>query len=534
MLYRFIIVDDEYYVRQSVIHCIDWEAEGFVFAGEMESAAQTMEFLESNAVDLIVTDVAMPNESGLSLISQVGQKYPSIRFIVLSGYSNFEFTKEAFLRGAANYLLKPVDHSELRVTLAKIKEALDGENARLLLQLRGDNEASQQMFEKNRYSLYSLLDGIPSEEANQLLFSAGLYPEKSGIVCVFDIASVDMTNSGYWERHSKRFQLRRMAEEYFSHAMKLIISADTFDRSVLLLKTSASESVMDKVLHDFGIFFRQSTGMSIVVGFSSKVLCTTEGISEGYRHALELFRLRILYGTDFNALRSTFSTHEEIEKIVSRCEEIKNAMNAGDEAAVRQLLDEIFQQMKEKYLSIGAIELVINSLLFLVINYSVTHRLQYFNVKNNWAAHSGSDLLNSGLPMSHIQEKFEQLFLAILAQLHTPKSVTFIERLVKEAQIMIANNYPTENLGLNSIASALLISPSYLSRSFKRQVGKNITQYIAETRIDQAKKLLCTTDKRVGEIASEVGYNDAYYFSKQFKKITRCSPSEFRGKARLL
>ena len=102
-------------------------------------------------------------------------------------------------------------------------------------------------------------------------------------------------------------------------------------------------------------------------------------------------------------------------------------------------------------------------------------------------------------------------------------------RLITKAKKYIMEHYLRE-IGLNEVASELNISPGYFSTIFKQYTGTCFTDYVTEIKIDQAKKLLRESEHKIYEISEMLGYQNAYYFSKVFKKVTGMTPSEFSGK----
>ena len=107
-MYRFLIVDDEYYIRRHIRCCIPWEDYDFQYAGEASNVYQAMEFLEHNAVELILLDISMPGQSGMDLLKLLDEeKHPRPHVIILTGFATFEYAREALKFGVSDYLLKP-------------------------------------------------------------------------------------------------------------------------------------------------------------------------------------------------------------------------------------------------------------------------------------------------------------------------------------------------------------------------------------------------------------------------------------------
>lgn len=128
-MYRVLIVDDEPEIRHGLRLKVDWEALGLSIAGEAENGSEALARLETEAFDILVTDMNMPVMDGTVLLDACSELYPSLRLIVLSGYEDFRYTKAAVKSRARDYLLKPVARDELIQVLTKLKQELDAERA---------------------------------------------------------------------------------------------------------------------------------------------------------------------------------------------------------------------------------------------------------------------------------------------------------------------------------------------------------------------------------------------------------------------
>jgi two-component system response regulator YesN len=126
---EILLVDDEAYVTNSLEKTIPWDSIGVKSVYQAASAFEALELLEENAIDIVVTDIAMPDMSGLELIREIGQRWPNVKCILLTGHSDFEYAKKAVQLQAFDYILKPVNDDEFMKTVAGAIEALKDEAA---------------------------------------------------------------------------------------------------------------------------------------------------------------------------------------------------------------------------------------------------------------------------------------------------------------------------------------------------------------------------------------------------------------------
>lgn len=167
-MYRFLIVDDEYYIRQHIRCCIPWEDYDFQYAGEASNVPQAMEFLEHNAVELILLDISMPGQSGMDLLKLLDEKKrPHV--IILTGFATFEYAREALKYGVSDYLLKPIKPETLTAAITSLKAELDreGNRTKALLQLEWTSTVIEQETRRNFFR--SLYTGHIPDRAEELL-----------------------------------------------------------------------------------------------------------------------------------------------------------------------------------------------------------------------------------------------------------------------------------------------------------------------------------------------------------------------------
>ena len=124
-MYRMILVDDEAIIREGISSCVPWEDNGFFLAGVFEHGQQALEYIEQNPVDVVLSDINMPRMNGLELSRILGERFPEITVILLTGYDDFEYAQEAVRNQVREFLLKPITQNELSKVISTIKEELD-------------------------------------------------------------------------------------------------------------------------------------------------------------------------------------------------------------------------------------------------------------------------------------------------------------------------------------------------------------------------------------------------------------------------
>ncbi len=124
-MHRVVLIDDEPWSREVVKALGAWEKLGFEIAGEAEDGNSGLARIEELQPDVVITDMRMPGLDGVGLLKTMGERYPELKIIVISGYDDFVYLKQAVASRATDYLLKPIDPDELNAALAKCAGELD-------------------------------------------------------------------------------------------------------------------------------------------------------------------------------------------------------------------------------------------------------------------------------------------------------------------------------------------------------------------------------------------------------------------------
>lgn len=139
-MYKVLLVDDEERVTQGMARFVPWEETGFSVVGCATSVARALVFVEKEPVDLVITDIQMPVQSGLDLIRLMKPTYPQTKYVILSAYSEFSYAQEALRLGAFDYLTKPINFGQMKTLLLKLREQLDAERR------RGEGNDTRELF----------------------------------------------------------------------------------------------------------------------------------------------------------------------------------------------------------------------------------------------------------------------------------------------------------------------------------------------------------------------------------------------------
>jgi two-component system, response regulator YesN len=160
-MYKVLIADDEPLILEGIESIINWEEMGLEIVGKVLDGSEAIKVAERTKVDIIITDIKMPVMDGLELIRTVRDKGLNSKFVILSGYNDFEYVKKAITLGIENYLLKPVNKDEMKSTLINTIEKIENELLQKIHQREDMNVLKQNLLYRwvtNAISIDELLD----------------------------------------------------------------------------------------------------------------------------------------------------------------------------------------------------------------------------------------------------------------------------------------------------------------------------------------------------------------------------------------
>lgn len=526
-MYRFLIVDDEYYIRQHIRFCIPWEDYGFQFAGEAANVPQALDFLQSNPVELMILDISMPGQSGIDLLKLMEpENRPHI--IILTGFATFEYARDALKYKVADYLLKPVKAEDLSAAVVSLKECLDQENRQknAVQQLEWTNAAIRQESQRNFFS--SLYSGQIPAGSGEILERYGISLNCPYHVFVLDSLPENRKEEQYVQRLSDRQLMNRYVEQLLAKEIFFLMTQDGYGRTVVLLKDQAGFSPKDGLLSPLQDIIKEHSGLLLLAGYGISAAGNAEAIMAAYQNALQFFWLRSIYGQDADVMKSQFPSISVLDRLAALNIRLDLCLSGKQEEGAKQVLDEIFLLLKQYLFPFQALESEIVSLVGIAIRYGAKMHLEFLQDNGKKTSFSCLELIQSGLCLEEIQDKIFRLFVSLM---HTGEREDryLIKELVSQAAKIIDRDFAKSSLSLDGIAAELLVSPSYLSRSFSKIQGMSITVYLTKCRMEHAGELLKTTSLSIAQISEQCGYGDLFYFSRRFKAFWGIPPSKYRS-----
>lgn len=540
---KIFLAEDEVVVRETIKRMIPWEELGFELVGEAADGEMALPLLIRQQPDLLITDIKMPFMDGLTLARLAKKEIPGLKVVILSGYDDFNYAKQAIGIGVEDYLLKPITKNALIERLSEIRSRYEHEKTQKEYYEKFQRE--MQAYEKNssRDFFEALVDG--SMDMMEVYKRA----EKLGLDIVAEAYNVliftmncDEDFSGQRDEYSSwEAESLELLENFFAgHSSAMLFRSNIFSYGVLLKgqRETIEENTRACVDEIRKILSRQDGRREwfLVVGQSVERLSQ---IQKSYHTASRAFSQRYLY--DENILY--YDEMETMEHPGGQAETEDNAylqkvdVNALNPAILQKFLSNGLQEetenfVKDYFYAIGQEpmeSLVFRNYVILNVRFSVISFIKGLGCDTNEMESADTEevLAESGKNMeSAIAYAKKMISQAI--EIRDQNSGNKNRSILKTAVDFIDSHYMEEDISLNTVANVANVSSNHFSALFSQNMGQTFIEYLTTLRMNKAKELLRCTGMRSSEIAGEIGYKDAHYFSYLFKKTQGMTPSDYR------
>lgn len=538
---KIFLAEDEVIVRETIKRMIPWENLGFELVGEAADGEMALPLLIRQQPDLLITDIKMPFMDGLTLARLAKKEVPGLKVVILSGYDDFNYAKQAINIGVEDYLLKPITKNALIERLTEIRSRYEDEKTQREYYEKFHRE--MQAYEKNssRDFFEALVSGsldmmevykraeklgldIVAESYNVLIFTMNCNEDFSG------------QREGYssWEAESLE-----MLEKFFTgHPFAMLFRSNVFSYGVLIKgeKNSIRENTRICVEEIRKIFDRKEDNKEWFVAVGESVERLSQ-IQKSYHSASRAFSQRylydgkVLYYDEMLAMEKKDVTNDDSEYLQ------KVDVNALNPTILQKflsngLLEETENFVQDYFYAIGQEPMesvVFRSYVILNVRFSVLSFLKELGCDTKTLEPEDTEeiLAESGRNTESTIAYAEKLVSQAI-QLRDRNSGNKNRSILKTAVDFIDQHYMEEDMSLNKAANVANVSANHFSALFSQNMGQTFIEYLTSLRMDKAKEYLRCTGMRSSEIAGEVGYKDAHYFSYLFKKTQGMTPSDYR------
>lgn len=517
---RIFLVDDDKIIRLGIRKVIEKSDLNCTIIGETSDGELALQELQSiEDIDLIITDIRMPVMDGLELIREIRKFNTVVRIIVLSGFDDFKYVRNAFMDGAVDYVLKPINKEEFLNLLKKLKSDIENDNKEKGQLVEYHNLYMEKTINKLLHNKYKKLEDIEEKVAQ-----IGIKTEGSFAVMIlqadnsYKVLKKQVTYESTLENaFIKLTNLFRLDTNYKFYSY---VSYD----SIVILVEGDKSPVGKEVFNKYHLYIKNTPlndKLTFTLGVSN-IFNHISDASTAYEEAKKASDARFYFG------KNTFITYEQVEKnylepTINSGELIRDlamAYELCDYMKVKDELERIFNCMHgiEPTEYRNRIKMIIERLLFQMkdfqeavqlCDFDYEYFIQYVNTEDELKIHL---LITSQSIIEYMKRERDK------------RSKKRIEMAKKFVEL-----HYSEPITLNQVADYVELNASYFSSLFKKETGKNFSDYLLNCRINIAKNLLLDPTIKVYEIGNKVGYEDVVSFGRAFKKKIGMSPKEYRN-----
>ncbi len=511
---RIMIVEDEDNIREGIQSLLDWKEEGFEPPVMFSGAIEALQYLETEKVDVVITDIYMPVLNGLEFIRMIREENRICDIIILTGHDRFEFAQEAVTLGVKRYLLKPVSPEKLKLVLAEIKADI-AERMKLMDWIAIAEKQLEENLPVMKNQFWNDLLGDCFEDSAEIKLrarKASIRLPEGEVTCIairYFHQALTVT---------QEVALRQIADEIlgenvvyqlpFEGTELIIFEGRLFQFKLEIMKESVA----------------QNLGIQVCFGVSTmgKGILTVSRLAreavEAAKSIRDLKEVYYLYYTDIAPRRSAekkypYSDEKQIIDMLRFHEDF-------DE----KIFSDFFQKVMPPRYSMEVSRIML---------------LQLLVAMGRTADDMGVDVLEEFKNTENSIQKFEgteQAFLYMAESMIRKKCKSNrrdVEIMIEQVKNIVNEDLSNPDLSVACLADRLGLTPNYLSRVFRSVTKETCIEYITKVRMDAAKEMLDHTELKSYMIAQETGYKNPNYFSALFKKYTGMSPKEYRERGKM-
>ena len=537
MILRLLIAEDELWLRKRLVSTIDWSSYGISEVYEAEDGGEALEIALKEKPDIVITDIRMPELSGIDLMKKLNENSIFSKMIVVSGYDDFEYAQGALRMGAINYLLKPVDEEELLDSVKRCVEELKKEKNKETV-FDKQSAASEMLMEHIYEDLIFETSEKRTEELLQKLSRKEIgFPFQSAAVVnmqvreytffVNDKVKSDMWSVYQWLRRNLQEDCYECQYLYMRGSqIVLLLFGDDLEAKFMERVENWVQLILEALQKELNISLFMAAG-DVTDDFS--------GIHRSYEMAQKKIKEKRAEEKRILALRNQ-ETEQELNtrfddvygeydfKLLIK--EIRNGDSEKAQTELQAILQSSYRRlqsadmMKLQLFYMNFINRIAGACLPECEAYADELAMQCMTVMRE-LIYIGSDTIVT--EMWDCLRKFVEKLVEVYQENNGKRKHWMIDQVLQ----YVEENYNTA-LSTRDIAGRFFMNTSYFSKLFHEQMGCTFSNYLINVRVEKAKMMLTQTNMKLYDIAEAVGYTNVQYFSTIFKEKEGLTPSAFR------
>lgn len=537
---KVFLVEDEVVIRNGIKKGINWEQEGFIFTGEASDGEVAYPLIKKARPDILITDIKMPFMNGLELSRMLKKEFPDMKILILSGYNEFDYAKQAITIGVTDYLLKPISAEQLLEEIKKVAVTIQKEREEREL-LKKYEENMQENLEYEKYEFLTRILAHRLSVTETLEEGKRLDMDLSAPLYNMILLKVSSTSDGK-EVQEQLIEVYSDVEKYLEEQNGIYYFRRGIEGWVLLCLSETEEQMNRKIeLLERGI-------KEIIDAYSSKIeyfggigtpISRLRDLKESFSEAERVFAYRYL--KEWNQMIGCKEFSEgaaaikEDETLNLKTLSVDNLdrkvtegfLKTGLKGEVTHFVDDYFESLGKNNVQ----SLLFRQYVTMDVYLSAVTMLEQLGYGSEELVKRCGDFQTMEAVFATVDKTKEYLKEVLEAAINLREAVSKqkYNTLLADAKSYIEKNYDNESISLNTVAASVNLSPSHFSTIFSQEMGQTFIEFLTQVRMEKAKELLRTSSMKTTEIAFAVGYKDSHYFSYLFKKTQKCTPREFRS-----
>ena len=531
---RIMIVDDMPIFLEYLRGCIDWNSYGFEICCEAHDGKEALEKIDEYYPDVVLTDITMPYINGLELAEMITEKYEDISVILITGNNEFEYARKAVKIGVCDYIVKPFEKEELILSLLKLQDNIGKavENADVSSELEKNSEQLKSLIyagvgalsEKETEAL-----GLFYEDREKLQAALNAGEETGFLLSLVRFEFKEVAQKGdntvenliNWEK-----LIAKMLEDKLDIDGAFRVFHD-YENNIVVIMRFDDKSQLDSYkgyeFADIVQVVKNQLGIDCAVG-----LIKAEGISKikmSYEKLLGLLSKKSAgQFYDFRGSEDSFM-HGSLEAILRLNKDLETLQEDDAEEAINELWSNIKFINESGEIAEGTGGFTEMNILSSAVSILMTNIISSgFSIEKIYGdSFSPEKFIAQGETPEKMKENVIALYRKRI-EFEKVKKESKTHDIASAAKKYIEDNFANSELSIADISETLCVNQTYLRKMFKSQMDMTLTEYITHFRMQEAKKLITTTDEKLTVVAEKVGFSDVSYFSNVFKKYYGISP----------
>lgn len=498
-MFKVLIVDDEPFIRLGLKKMINWEEEGFSIIGEARNGVEALNIVNTESIDLIITDISMPKMDGISFINKLRKYNKNVKIVFLTGYREFEYAKQGIRLGIKEYLLKPINPSELLSVLRNIKEVLEDELA-----------IEKALDEVNNKEIIDIIQG----KNNNINMIRKYFTKEYVNICRVEIEDFDdiaekWIGNGYYYNNIRN--IKDNIENCLGNDC-IFLEGELGSYYLIFQSNINNVNLVESQQKIDNITLVDNIKIKITVGHWVK--------SEEIYLSYKTIRCKTKEKQDINN-----KVGIRINEIISKENErmLIDYTIEGNKSAI-EVVEYISKEIRDKKIDTYIVSLALQNIIEKILNKIKT---EYVYINKLFSYDDYDQFYNKSYDNNEIIiEEFKKI-IEELINLFGNFKVSYKGVIIRQACQYVVKNIDND-VSLAHVSNELNISKNYFCALFKNETGENFLTFVTRTKMERAKMLLKNDNMKVYEVCDYLGYNDTTYFSRIFKKYSKMTPYEYK------